>query len=52
LFTHLFTHDPQLPERDRTEQHYLDGDPNGISTGQNRFSWSGSMFGKDQLSDF
>jgi hypothetical protein len=25
LFTHLFTHQPQLPGRSRTEQHQLDG---------------------------
>ncbi len=52
LFTHLFTHSPQLPGRGRTEQHYLNGSPNHTSAGQNRFGWSGIIFVKGHLSDF
>jgi hypothetical protein len=52
LFTHLFTHGPQLPGRGRTEQHYLDGSPNRVSAGQSRFGWSGAIFVKGHLSDF
>ncbi len=52
LFTHLFTHSPQLPGRGWTEQHYLNGSPNHTSAGQNRFGWSGIIFVKGHLSDF
>jgi hypothetical protein len=52
LFTHLFTHRPQLHGRGRTEQHYLDGSPNHISAGQNRFGCSHATLAERCPSDF
>jgi hypothetical protein len=52
LFTHLFTHGPQLHGRGQTEQHYLDASPTRVSAGQNRFGWSAGIFMNGHLSDF